>query len=634
MKTTASANDNTNVLCFMGKYLEEQKDNTNYLQCQLVYHKELEKQAQEEEDPLKKPAEVLGLLQLFRVFFYSRRTSRKKQCKSGCQVAPDNQREQQRDGSGSRASKGIPPPARRADCVLASPTRDRRQMQGSRLAVLLWRHEPLPIRTDWARACGKHRGAGMSGSSRQEQQAVLDCWFWSNPHRPHRGTPPSFLWKPQQNTPGKEGPPGRPEPLAATLLRDSNVLVVPKTALGWSQVVASRLGLGEMGWTHPGANLRGLIPGPVAPGPVLLLLKGVCGRWRELSVCAMAVLRHRRGLWGSEPMSHRRPSKAGELGACPLRHQAFQKPPPRRRLLKGLVHQRTGTQLPRDRKRGAVCPRSVLGFAGQLIWPEWQLPNTNLCICYHTLPSLGVSVHTYSTPVVGKPRLTSHMRLFGPLSVLTPLLQNRLAQAENRLLRMGHEVSIALPQGPALREDPWGQRKAPVAELGVADCMAARTGFPPAPVFPLATRQLECLLPADRPLRVPPPEALEELRVADPEGAPIGGWPEETALEELGVADRAGGQRKRRSDQRVARENWCWRKTGASSQAPSVPHCHRWSPTMFHAAPWWSAHVIGELGACPLVHQAFQKPSLGASGRPMLVSLVHQAFRSLRWRGF
>ncbi|KAK1342177.1 hypothetical protein QTO34_016934, partial [Cnephaeus nilssonii] len=56
----------------------------------------------------------------------------------------------------------------------------------------------------------------------------------------------------------------------------------------------------------------------------------------ELSVCAMAVLRHRRGLWGSELTSHRGPSKAGELGACPLRHQAFQKPPPRRRLLKGL----------------------------------------------------------------------------------------------------------------------------------------------------------------------------------------------------------------------------------------------------------------------------------------------------------
>ncbi|KAK1343846.1 hypothetical protein QTO34_014400, partial [Cnephaeus nilssonii] len=74
-------------------------------------------------------------------------------------------------------------------------------------------------------------------------------------------------------------------------------------------------------------------------------------RRHELSVCAMAVLRNRRGLWGSELTSRHGPSKAWELGACPLRHQAFQKPPLRWRLLKGLVHQWTGTQLPRDQKR-------------------------------------------------------------------------------------------------------------------------------------------------------------------------------------------------------------------------------------------------------------------------------------------
>ncbi|KAK1332157.1 hypothetical protein QTO34_007843 [Cnephaeus nilssonii] len=77
-------------------------------------------------------------------------------------------------------------------------------------------------------------------------------------------------------------------------------------------------------------------------------------RRRELSVCAMAVLQLRRGLWGSEPTSCRGPSKAGELGACPLRHQAFQKPPLRQRLLKGLVHQRTDTQL----HRRAAAPLS------------------------------------------------------------------------------------------------------------------------------------------------------------------------------------------------------------------------------------------------------------------------------------
>ncbi|KAK1336707.1 hypothetical protein QTO34_002742 [Cnephaeus nilssonii] len=37
---------------------------------------------------------------------------------------------------------------------------------------------------------------------------------------------------------------------------------------------------------------------------------------------------------------------AGELGACPLVHQAFQKPPARQRLPKGLVPEQTGTQLP------------------------------------------------------------------------------------------------------------------------------------------------------------------------------------------------------------------------------------------------------------------------------------------------
>ncbi|KAK1339726.1 hypothetical protein QTO34_018281 [Cnephaeus nilssonii] len=65
----------------------------------------------------------------------------------------------------------------------------------------------------------------------------------------------------------------------------------------------------------------------------------------------MAVLRNRRGLWGSELTSRCGPSKAGELGACLLRHQAFRKPPPSWRLLKGLVPKQTGTQLPHDRKR-------------------------------------------------------------------------------------------------------------------------------------------------------------------------------------------------------------------------------------------------------------------------------------------
>ncbi|KAK1346405.1 hypothetical protein QTO34_000261 [Cnephaeus nilssonii] len=52
------------------------------------------------------------------------------------------------------------------------------------------------------------------------------------------------------------------------------------------------------------------------------------------------------------PLSGCGPSNLGELSACLLRHQAFQKPSPcRRRLLKGLVHQRTGIQLHREKRK-------------------------------------------------------------------------------------------------------------------------------------------------------------------------------------------------------------------------------------------------------------------------------------------
>ncbi|KAK1345654.1 hypothetical protein QTO34_008117 [Cnephaeus nilssonii] len=58
-------------------------------------------------------------------------------------------------------------------------------------------------------------------------------------------------------------------------------------------------------------------------------------------------------LKGSPPQ-RRGPSKAWELGACLLWHQAFQKPlPPSRRLLKGLVHQQTGTQLHCEKRKRA-----------------------------------------------------------------------------------------------------------------------------------------------------------------------------------------------------------------------------------------------------------------------------------------
>ncbi|XP_036114720.1 ferritin, heavy subunit-like [Molossus molossus] len=59
LKTMASANEETDLLHFMGKFLDKQKRNTSYLEHQLVYHKGLEKQAQEE-DLFKKPAQVSG----------------------------------------------------------------------------------------------------------------------------------------------------------------------------------------------------------------------------------------------------------------------------------------------------------------------------------------------------------------------------------------------------------------------------------------------------------------------------------------------------------------------------------------------------------------------------------------------
>ncbi|KAK1330430.1 hypothetical protein QTO34_010619 [Cnephaeus nilssonii] len=52
-------------------------------------------------------------------------------------------------------------------------------------------------------------------------------------------------------------------------------------------------------------------------------------------------------------------TKVGDLGACLLGHQAFQKPPPSRRLLKGLVHQRTGTQLHREKRKRVGDPTQI-----------------------------------------------------------------------------------------------------------------------------------------------------------------------------------------------------------------------------------------------------------------------------------
>ncbi|KAK1334422.1 hypothetical protein QTO34_005427 [Cnephaeus nilssonii] len=89
---------------------------------------------------------------------------------------------------------------------------------------------------------------------------------------------------------------------------------------------------------------------------------------------------------------------------------------------------------------------------------------------------------------------------------------------------------------PVLWEDPWGRQKAPVAELGVADCFSS--GHPPIGVSPASHGGRH----SDR-------------RVARGK----------LVLEELGVANRAG---RRRSNRQVARgklvlaENWCRQPDG------------------------------------------------------------------------
>lgn len=43
LKTLTSVNSETDLLCFMGKYLDKQKRNTGYLEQQFLYHKKIRK---------------------------------------------------------------------------------------------------------------------------------------------------------------------------------------------------------------------------------------------------------------------------------------------------------------------------------------------------------------------------------------------------------------------------------------------------------------------------------------------------------------------------------------------------------------------------------------------------------------
>ena len=53
LKTSASKNKETNLSCFMKKFLDEQTRNISYLEYQLNYQKDLEKAAKSEGQPEK-----------------------------------------------------------------------------------------------------------------------------------------------------------------------------------------------------------------------------------------------------------------------------------------------------------------------------------------------------------------------------------------------------------------------------------------------------------------------------------------------------------------------------------------------------------------------------------------------------
>ncbi|KAK1333252.1 hypothetical protein QTO34_006793, partial [Cnephaeus nilssonii] len=104
------------------------------------------------------------------------------------------------------------------------------------------------------------------------------------------------------------------------------------------------------------------------------------------------------------PLSGRGPSKAWELGACLLRHQAFQKPPPSPRLLKGLVHQRTGTQLHREkRKRRSKCERLAWKGRSQLTYGPWAAPGPPARTHLGLVPPAHLLHHPAVVPLLMEP---------------------------------------------------------------------------------------------------------------------------------------------------------------------------------------------------------------------------------------
>ncbi|XP_070259867.1 ferritin, heavy subunit-like [Myotis yumanensis] len=69
LKTTASVNKEYDLLCFLGKFLDEQEENTDNLKIQLRCRKRLENQAKKEKDPLKNDVLVVGTEDIVYVHF-------------------------------------------------------------------------------------------------------------------------------------------------------------------------------------------------------------------------------------------------------------------------------------------------------------------------------------------------------------------------------------------------------------------------------------------------------------------------------------------------------------------------------------------------------------------------------------
>ncbi|KAK1345675.1 hypothetical protein QTO34_008139, partial [Cnephaeus nilssonii] len=255
-----------------------------------------------------------------------------------------------------------------------------------------------------------------------------------------------------------------------------------------------------------------------------------------------------------------------QRAGCPPVHQAFRKPPARRRLSKGLVPEQTAGQLP--------C---FGGGAGWLSAGAPGLPKASGAAMAQMLSSrrqwrreLSILLAQSATPATLSPApCASCWPNCGRSGVMGEHHSARswLTAGEHSSSGGASPTSASggRPKRLALRKDPWGRGKTLVAELGVADCVAAGTSFLPAAVF--------LWPPADR--SVSRSEFLSGWPIVLAGGALIGEWPE---------------------------ENCCWQKTGAGSQSCAHRCC---SHMLMAPAP---------LAPVDSVEQLQPVPAPGASG--------------------